>query len=294
MPFREAYRIAEPCIVAIVQKFHLKNQHIPNIWGSGFLVSEHGVVATCGHVVQTCLTLPKPADYPGLPFHVRIWREVQVQGASAWTPIDLDVVNYSGTYFDGPKPSYVRGNVPDASFLLLSDRRMPYLTFGAEPVQQGEMLAFAGFPMGNRVIQGYGGLRQESATLHSGVVAAIHPHRLAATPYGFLLHANTQHGASGSAVFRDDGTLAGMVYEGIPEFYFADLDRKAETAYKVPTALTGCISGLRLAEAAEKAHEAAAAITDRPDFEERLANAILHYLEPMEPIMEAYVPEAES
>jgi hypothetical protein len=185
----------------------------------------------------------------------------------------------------------VRGNVPDASFLLLSDRNTPHLTFGAEPVEQGEMLAFAGFPMGNRVIQGYGGLRQESATLHSGVVAAIHPHRLAATPYGFLLHANTQHGASGSAVFRDDGTLAGMVYEGIPEFYFADPDRPAETAYKVPTSLTGCISGLRLAEAAQKAHDAAATMTDRHDFEERRRTAIVHYPAPMEPIMEPYTPK---
>jgi hypothetical protein len=72
MPFRQAYRLVEPCIVAIVQKFHPNNQHMPNTWGSGFLISEHGVVATCGHVVKKCLTLPKPADYKGLPFAVRI------------------------------------------------------------------------------------------------------------------------------------------------------------------------------------------------------------------------------
>ncbi len=145
--------------------------------------------------------------------------------------------------------------------------------------------------MGNRVIQGYGGLRQESSTLHSGIVAAINPHRLAATPYGFLMHANTQHGASGSVVFRQDGAIVGMVYEGIPEFYVADPTNPENTIYKVPTALTGCISGLRLAEAASKAHDQAATRTDRPLFEERLKNAVIHYPEPDEGIMETYQHE---
>lgn len=58
-----------------------------------------------------------------------------------------------------------------------------------------------------------------------------------------------------------------------------------------PTALTGCISGLRLAEAAQKAHEQAATMTDRPLFEERMKNAIVHHPGPDEPIMEAYKPE---
>jgi len=293
MPFRAAYRLVEPCIVAIVQKFHTTNQHMPNTWGSGFLFSEHGVVATCGHVVKKCLTLPKPPDYEGLPFAVRIWREVQVNGQVAWSPVDLDVINYSDTTFEGPRPSYVQGDAPDASFLLLSDRGTPHIQFAAEPVEQGEMLAFAGFPMGNRVIQGYGGLRQESSTLHWGIVAGIHPHRLAATPYGFLMHANTQHGASGSAVFRDDGTIAGMVYMGIPEIYVADEQNPQNTAYKVPTSLTGCISGLRMAEAGQKAHEEAATMTDRPFFEERMKNAIVHHPQPAEPIMEPYLPDPD-
>lgn len=116
MPFREAYRLVEPCVVAIVQKFHPQNQHMPNTWGTGFLVSEHGIVATCGHVVQKCLTLPMQPGYDGLPFAVRIWREVQVNGQPAWTPIDFDVINYGDTTFEGPRPSYVQGNAPDASY----------------------------------------------------------------------------------------------------------------------------------------------------------------------------------
>ena len=108
--------------------------------------------------------------------------------------------------------------------------------------------------------------------------------------YGFLLHANTQHGASGSAVFRMDGTVAGMVYMGIPEIYVGDEQDPQNTWYKVPTSLTGCISGLRIAEAVTKAHAQAANLTDRPLLEERLQNAIVHYPAPGEPIMHPYRP----
>jgi hypothetical protein len=57
MPFRHAYRVVEPCIVAIVQKSHIQNQHMPNTWGSGFLVSEHGASLLPARTSSTRLAL---------------------------------------------------------------------------------------------------------------------------------------------------------------------------------------------------------------------------------------------
>lgn len=80
MPFRTAYRRVEPCVVAIAQKYHLENQDIPNILGTGWFVSEHGVIATCQHVVDAALLLPR-VEGGGYPFQVFLWQEINVQGA---------------------------------------------------------------------------------------------------------------------------------------------------------------------------------------------------------------------
>ena len=48
MNFTEATLKNESSIVAVVQKFHTQEQPFPEIWGTGFFVSEHGVVATAG------------------------------------------------------------------------------------------------------------------------------------------------------------------------------------------------------------------------------------------------------
>jgi hypothetical protein len=75
MPFTNAYPKVEECVVAIVQKFHFHNSDLPIICGTGFFVSEHGVVATCAHVVAACMQLPVPEGYSGLPFHVMLFEK---------------------------------------------------------------------------------------------------------------------------------------------------------------------------------------------------------------------------
>lgn len=84
MSFTSAARKIEDCVVAVVQKFHLQEQPFPEIWGTGFFVSEHGVIATCRHVLEKCLTLSCPAGYEGLPFGIAQWREVEVDGKKRW------------------------------------------------------------------------------------------------------------------------------------------------------------------------------------------------------------------
>lgn len=276
-------------MLAVVQKFHSLNAHLPTILGTAFFVSENGVAVTCQHVVDAALQLRKPSGYAGLPFHCMMWREVSVAGVAKWAGIPFEVQMYNSTNFQGTPPSFTQGSSPDVAFLLMAVRGTPSLLFAPDEVEIGEMVAFSGFPMGNRVLQGYnGGLRQESSTLHAGVVGAIHPHRLHPSPYGFIVHANTQNGASGSPVYRPDASVVGMVYMGIPEVYVANPLNPPATWYKVPTSLTGCISGPRIAEALASADAAAAELTDRPLLDDLMASSVIHQTEPGQGIMEEY------
>lgn len=276
---------------AVVQKFHSLNAHVPNILGTAFFVSQHGIAVTCQHVVDKGLQLQVPAGYKGLPFHGMMWREVTVGGVQQWAGIPFDIKAHGSTHFKGPAPPFIQGTSPDVAFLLLPFRGTPFLPLSSNEAEIGEMVAFSGFPMGNRVLQGYnGGLRQESSTLHWGIVGAVHPHRIHPSPYGFLVHANTQGGASGSPVYRPDAEVIGMVYMGIPEVYVADPANPQNTWYKVPTALTGCISAPRIAEALAEAEEkVGSAPDDRPLLDDLLAKPIVHKTKPGEGIMEPYV-----
>ena len=88
--------------------------------------------------------------------------------------------------------AYLGPNPPDISFMLLSVRETPTLEFDSEPLVEGEILAFAGFPMGTKLLKAPGWLHQFSPSLHWGLTSAILPHRLERIPHAFLLHANTQ------------------------------------------------------------------------------------------------------
>jgi hypothetical protein len=289
MDFTTAARQMENCVVGIVQKFHFSNDPIPTFLGTGFFVSEQGVVATCHHVVDACLKLPVPDGYDpekdGMPLAVVCWRETVVDGKKQWGWFQLDVVDLGQGSFVGGRPHYVEETQPDLAFLFLNVRDTPTVRFADTPPAIGEPVAFSGYPMGLRTLLGHRGFRQESPTLHAGVVAAINPNRVVESPYHFLVHANTQGGASGSPAFRADGSVVGMVYIVIPEYY-----EDRNVVYAVPTALTGCIYGPLIAQSVRGAAAKAAEMKDRPRYEDALKNAKIHHAEPDEGVMEPYVP----
>jgi hypothetical protein len=131
--------------------------------------------------------------------------------------------------------------------------------------------------------------QQESPSLHSGIVSAIFPNRLAQSPYGFLLHANTQTGASGSPVFRYDGTVVGMLYMGFDDEYSDGGPEDPKTRrYDVPTALSGCISGRLIAQAVALADSQSATFNNRPLLEDQIATATQHRAVSGEEILEPY------
>src|SRR4051794_10902674 len=149
MNFTKAARDLENCVVAIVQKFHTQEQPFPSIIGTGFFVSEHGVICTNQHVLNACLALPAPPDSDELPFWAAQWREVIVAGKPRWGWFPMHVDTYGGIVFTGDKPKYVGDATPDVAFLLAEFRDTPTVTLANDEVEIGEPIGFLGYPMGN-------------------------------------------------------------------------------------------------------------------------------------------------
>lgn len=242
MSFVNAYRKVRSSVVAIVPKFYKERPSFPDIIGTGFIVSELGIVCTCRHVAESALALYKPRGYQGFPASVLLFVG-EVQGREGVGVLNVDVEQVGAATLMGDAPKYLGPNPPDISFMLLSVTATPAVEFTGQALQEGEEVAFAGFPMGTRTLEAPGWLHQLSPTLQSGIVSAVLPYHADPMPHGFLLHANTQPGASGSPVFREDGRVVGMVYMVLRDW--CNIGRGGNDAgyvvYSVPTSLTGCV-----------------------------------------------------
>jgi hypothetical protein len=198
---------------------------------------------------------------------VLLFREVEINGRRSWAWFTIDILAAGNATFEGGRPDFVPADEdPDTGFLLVNATQTPAVSFSDERLVQGEALAFAGFPMGTPLLRAPTGFRQLSPSVHGGIVSAIFPDRVAEVSYGFLLHANTQGGASGSPVFRADGLVCGMVYMVLRDTYVYSRPGAHEpaVAYEVPTSLTGCISGRLIHQSAQLAHAEAARFEGRP------------------------------
>jgi hypothetical protein len=296
MDFVEAYEKVKPCIVAIVPKFSTSRRDFPEIIGTGFLISKEGVVCTCKHVADEIQNMPKPPGYSGYPALVLLFRELSVGDKKGWGLLAIDIQGIGDATVIGNTSGYLGPNPPDISFLLLPVRDTPYLTFSDLPLSEGEILAFAGFPMGTRLLKAPGWMHQFSPSLHWGIASAILPHRLEKIPHAFLIHSNTQGGASGSPVFRPDGTVVGMVYMGVDEEYAfgGNPGDRGVTIYSVPTSLTGCVPREVIEAVFRFAESQAATYTARPTFQEYLDSRQTIPLEYGKPVLDSWDDSQQS
>ena len=273
MSWTKPYARIKSGIVAIIKKFEDEQGEFPTILGTGFLTSTEGVVCTCKHVADAIVDLPKPEGAIGYAARALLFVETGTKEERGWAFLVLEIpfIGYATVF--GNTQGYVGPNPPDVAYLLLEARETPAVEVSDERLEEGEMVAFAGFPMGRELLQAPGWLHQVSPTLHTGVVAAVLPHNHVRKPHAFLVHANTQGGASGSPVFREDGKVAGMVYSVAQESYSlgGGNDDDGYMRYAVPTSLTCCVSREILAEVLPHVNRDAAAMRDRKTLNEIIA-----------------------
>jgi hypothetical protein len=295
MDLRNGYQSIKSHIVAIAPKFSLRQTDFPEIIGTGFFVSRHGEVCTCRHVVEACANLPAPPGYQGFRGCALVFIEVEHGGTTTWGWLPIEVHSIGHATVFGNAEEYMGPNPPDVSILLLNVQDTPGVQLAEDRLHEGEFVGFSGFPMGTRLLRAPGWLHQLGPSLHVGVVSAVLPHSLAGFPHGFLIHANTQGGASGSPVFRPDGSVVGMVYMTVQEDYRfggngAAGDQGA-TVYRVPTALTGCVAGQTIRQVIALSGDQAAAIVGRASLPDLLARAAKENIEPGKGILHQWNPQ---
>jgi S1-C subfamily serine protease len=275
MSFVAAWEHVRQSVVAISPLFSDRQREIPQIIGTGFFISTEGVVCTCRHVAETFDRLLRPREFAGIPAVATLFRN-DPQNPTMWGTISLGIEAVGSAAVIGDATGYRGPNPPGIAYLRVNVRATPALQVSEARLREGEPVAFAGFPMGDQLLTAPGWLHQVSPTIHSGIVGAILPMPLHPTPHGFLVHANTQGGASGSPVFREDGQVVGMVYCVIEQArrVLTENAQPTDLGVKTSTGLTGCVSRELLAQTWQGAHDAAAIEANRPTLEERIASAV--------------------
>ena len=290
--FSQAYQQLKPHVVAIVPRFLPAQTDFPEISGTGFFVDTDGIVCTCRHVVDVITSLPRPSEFQGYAAAVWLMFEVKVGKLRGWARQALEIRAIVGAHVIDESKTYLGPNPPDVSFLIVNAIDTPSVTFSEEPLEEGEWLAFAGYPMGTRLLKAPSWLHQTGPTLHAGLTSAILPYSGVDIPHGFLLHANTQGGASGSPVFRADGKVVGMVYMGInEEFRFGGHSKLGDTGfttYRVPTNLTGCVPREPIAQVLPYARAHAQTFQGRSRLSDIIAASGIEELAPGHGILKPY------
>ena len=210
------YPSIKGAVVAICLKVS-KRPEFPPILGSGFIVREDGLIFTCDHVVKAIEKLVGIGGLPRQewPAEVMLFQNIPGKGMGI---VPMEIKGVILTQLFKPKGGWYGEDIPDIGIIRADFKGLPTMKMASEVViNEGDMVAVSGFPMGENVLIAPGWLHQITPTLQTGVVSAILPFPCP-SPHAFLLDVMCKGGSSGSPVFNiETGEVLGMVYGGLPE-----------------------------------------------------------------------------
>jgi hypothetical protein len=232
------YREVRKSIVAFVPSYvplkkGEKRPEFPPIVGTGFIVAD-GIVITNDHVVRVLARLPRPPEAPKdqWPFQVLLLHEVPDIGMAQIYLAVLGVgalgeIKVEGHYY-GPRRL-------DLAAVHVKAKGLTKVTVDATavPLEEGRMVATAGFPMGTDALVAPGYLHQMTPTLQQGIISAVLPFTGTPKPHALMINVMTQGGASGSPVFAPDRpSVIGVLYAGLEDVATSP---GVPAPYRVPT-----------------------------------------------------------
>ncbi|HLK63270.1 MAG TPA: serine protease [Bryobacteraceae bacterium] len=243
MNLTETYESVVPSIVAIISRISDSVKDIsgnrpliPNILGTGFLVSENGIVATNRHVVEALQSIP-PHPKTGANGYGAIMFDTGVENGKPYMNWIMPEIASAGMVDSFSSDSRWYGEAkPDIAFIQVSVRGTPHLRLASRDfyIRPGTGIATAGFPMGEIPLTMMQKVNQVTPFIRRGVVSSVFPFSIP-RPHGFTIDIMQQGGSSGSPIFYDDEpTVVGMMKAVMKQWWPIQLGPKTLLA-QIPT-----------------------------------------------------------
>lgn len=217
MKLSESYKNVRGSIVGIAPHYFPTDQpepQFPEIFGTGFVVREDGIIATNNHVVEY-LRSDRVYRPPGTPNDdLGCIAVMFAPNEKAQTYVNLRVLSYAVFSKFIPANVYYGPEQPDIAFIQVHAKGLPVLELDETVPEEGVEVATAGYPMGTDLLASPGYFHQATPTLQRGIVCAVLPWQ-SPNPHAFMLNVMAQGGASGSPVFLPEtGKIVGILYAG--------------------------------------------------------------------------------
>jgi len=211
----EVYARMKPSVVAFVQTVKPVADRakeplpkFPEIFGTGFVVDESGIVATNQHVVDAFAHAPTAPGEPPVVAVVFVKATDHMKIIPVEKIREMFIASFKpGSHYSGPPQ-------PDIALVKIAARNLPALELDPDVPQEGDEVATAGFPLGTAAFVSQDRrLHQITPTLQRGIISAVLPFPCP-NPHTLLLNMMVQGGASGSPVFNtESGKVVGAVFE---------------------------------------------------------------------------------
>lgn len=211
--------------------------HSIDIFGTGFIAHESGIVITNQHVYNF-VNSSKRVKEKNKDHDIKVIYYNEDKNSVDTILIDIigsfSIGNYTPTdpFFDRKKP--------DIAVACLKLKGLPSaeIDFTSVKIYEGNSIATSGFPMGNIALAPSGYIQQVSPILQSGIISAVLPFNTD-LPVSFMLNIMIQEGASGSPVFEcSSGKVIGIIFSRLyqPQNLLKGINYKIPTnfSYAVP------------------------------------------------------------